>query len=207
MSRFLSPQSLCIIHRKALCTVVQNSGGDVIVAVSIAPDCHLGWIHATGENARLFCFVGVANSRWPRIGHEVHQLTYLFCAVLNTGKHKSETWNPPTMSLGFTNVKMLKEKEDVSRWSLKSTSLFDVALIFRMLYDKTFQIKIALKQQKLIKVPLNIISQLFFFEVILPPSSGQRVIQTTTCTSWSFCNVDMIYFIFTVYPIFLILWF
>lgn len=42
-----SPKSLCIIHRKALCAVVQKSGGDVIVAVSVAPDCHLGWIHAT----------------------------------------------------------------------------------------------------------------------------------------------------------------
>lgn len=47
----LSPQSLCIIHRKALCAVVQNSGGDVIVAASMARDCHLGWIHATGESA------------------------------------------------------------------------------------------------------------------------------------------------------------
>lgn len=54
MSVSLSPQSLCIIHRKALCTVVQNSGGDVTVAASVAPDCHLGWIHATGENAHLF---------------------------------------------------------------------------------------------------------------------------------------------------------
>lgn len=66
MSTSLSPQSLCIIHRKALCTVVQNSGGDVIVAASVAPDSsHLGWIHATGENAsfvRLFSFVDVANS-------------------------------------------------------------------------------------------------------------------------------------------------
>lgn len=53
MSMSLSPQSLCIIHRKALCAVVQNSGGDVIVAASVAPDCHLGWTHATGENAQF----------------------------------------------------------------------------------------------------------------------------------------------------------
>lgn len=68
------PLSLCIIHRKALCTVVQNSGGDVIVAASVAPDCHLGWIHATGENAHLFSFVGVASSSsWgPPTGHETH---------------------------------------------------------------------------------------------------------------------------------------
>ncbi len=81
MSMSLSPQSLCIIHRKALCTVVQNSGGDVIVAASVAPDCHLGWIHATGKkggkNAHLFVcsallVVASSCSRWPGIGHEAH---------------------------------------------------------------------------------------------------------------------------------------
>lgn len=30
---------------------MQNSGGDVIVAASMASDCHLEWTHATGENA------------------------------------------------------------------------------------------------------------------------------------------------------------
>lgn len=33
---------------------MQNSGRDVIVAVSVTPDCHLGRIHATGENTHLF---------------------------------------------------------------------------------------------------------------------------------------------------------
>lgn len=36
-----SPKSLCIIHRKALCAVMQKSGGDVIAAVSVASDCNL----------------------------------------------------------------------------------------------------------------------------------------------------------------------
>lgn len=64
-STSLSPQSLSIIHRKALCAVVQNSGGDVIVAASVALD-------SCDRRKRCLFTVGVAkNYSWqPRTGHD-----------------------------------------------------------------------------------------------------------------------------------------
>lgn len=74
----LSAWSLCIIHRKALCALVQNSGGDVIVAGSVAPDCHLGWIHATGENSQ---FVQLC---WccQQLGHAVMMMVMMIIIMM-----------------------------------------------------------------------------------------------------------------------------
>lgn len=45
--------NLCIIHRKALCALVQKSDRDVTAAPSVASDRHEGWIHGTEENVQF----------------------------------------------------------------------------------------------------------------------------------------------------------